>query len=708
VIIRKRNAKPRTEPLLVELLTEELPPRLVPRWQDFAVLLRDGLVEAELCEADVEATPYVTPRRVAALIARVLDRQPDRWTEIKGPPVKVIYGPDGKLVEKVAEGFARKCGVSVSKLKSGLKTVEDPRGAYVTYGFNRTGRTLAALLPGIVERALSALPVHKRMRWGAGEEEFVRPVHGLIMLHGTKVVPGRVLNLPAGNRTRGHRFLGKDVVLRSAADYEKLLAQRGKVAASYPQRRESIARALDRAVAKMDKGATWRIEGAEAVLDEVAAMVEAPQVQVGTFDKAFLEVPRECLVVSMQQHQRYFPVAGARGRLLPKFLFVANVPARAGGVVVRGNERVLRARLSDARFFYDQDRRTPLAKRVEGLASVVHHNRLGSQRDRVERLRALVRWMAPQAGADADVVDRAALLCKADLLTGMVGEFPELQGIMGRYYALHDGEPGAVAEAIGSHYRPRFAGDDIPADLPGALLSLADRFDALAGFFGIGEVPSGDKDPFGLRRAAIGVVRILSGHELPLPLDGLVRQALAGYGDRVRDAQADVENFVLDRLAAHLREQGYTALQVDAVVSLRPMRLDLVPRQMEAVRTFAGLPEAGSLAAANKRVVNILRQAEGRGESFGNATPEGLKERQELELLAALRETAETARRLYDQGDFTGYLRTFARLKAPVDAFFDSVMVMADDPDLRRSRLALLRELRTEMNRIADISRLAA
>jgi glycyl-tRNA synthetase beta chain len=561
----------------------------------------------------------------------------------------------------------------------------------------------------VVEAALRKLPVAKLMRWGAGEAEFVRPLHGLVMLHGARVVPGAVLGMKSGNRTLGHRFLCRGALAIPGADrYETVLEKRGRVIASFEKRRAAIERGLDRAAARIGRGATWRIGGANEVLDEVTSIVEFPQVQAGAFDENFLDVPRECLIVSMQQHQRYFPIAAGAGRLLGKFLFVANVPAGAGGPVARGNERVLRARLADARFFYVQDRKTRLDARVPQLAGVVFHNKLGSQLERVERIRQLAQTIAKSLKYDVAAAGRAAYLAKADLLTDMVGEFPELQGTMGRYYALHDGEPQAVADAIEEHYRPRFAGDAIPGGPVGTAVALADKLDTLAGMFGILQTPTGDKDPFGMRRAALGVVRILVERELPLSVYDLVKSAFADYRGRVGEATNFLETFIFERLAGYCRDLGYTTLEVDAVVSLRPALIHLVPRQLEAVRAFSALPEADSLVAANKRVANILRQAAAKGETFGRAEPGLLREDAERSLHEALRGASERAAQLSGAGDFTGCLKTLAVLKTPVDAFFDKVMVMVEDAALRRNRLALLAELRNEMNRLADISRLSA
>jgi glycyl-tRNA synthetase beta chain len=418
-------------------------------------------------------------------------------------------------------------------------------------------------------------------------------------------------------------------------------------------------------------------------------------------------VPQECLILTMRQNQKYFPLFDASGKLLPKFLIVSNMRLADPRHIIAGNERVIRPRLEDARFFYDQDRKVRLEERVAQLAKVVYHNKLGSQLERVERLEVLASTIAKELKADAAAAGRAARLAKADLLTGMVGEFPELQGVMGRYYALHDGESPVVADAIEAHYRPRFAGDRLPEGAIACALALADKLDALAGMFGIGQQPTGEKDPYGLRRAALGLIRIVVERQLAVSLPDLLQGASASYGGKVKDARADLQMFILDRFAGYLKDQGFSTLQVEAVLSQHPVQLRLVPQQLEAVKAFQSLPEAQSLAAANKRVANILRQAEAKGESFNHAEQKALKEPAERALFEALGTASSSANRLLERGDYAGYLKTLAVLKAPVDAFFDTVMVMAPEDALRRNRLALLRDLRDAMNRVADISKLA-
>ncbi len=526
----------------------------------------------------------------------------------------------------------------------------------------------------------------------------MRPVHGLVMLHGSKVVPGEVLGLKSGNKTRGHRFMGKsEITLGSADEYEKKLLDEGKVLADFGKRKAEIDKQLQAEAKKQNA----RLGEYQALLDEVTALVEHPSVYVGEFDKAFMEIPQECLILTMRQNQKYFPLFDADGKLLPKFLIVSNMQVADARHIIAGNQRVVRPRLEDARFFYNQDRKQRLEERVPLLAKVVYHSKLGSELERGQRIKLLAGKIARVLGADVLQAERAAELAKADLLTGMVGEFPELQGVMGRYYALHDKEPAAVADAIEAHYRPRFAGDRLPEGPIACAVALADKLDAMAGLFSIGQQPTGDKDPFGLRRAAIGAIRILVEHKLHLSLKELIHAAFEPFPSK---PHTQLRDFFFDRFGGYLKEQGYSTLQVDAVLSKQPVNLGVVPQQLEAVKAFQALPEAESLAAANKRIVNILKQAEAKGETF---TAGDLKEPAERALQEAIQSASAKAKPLYENGDYTGYLKAFAVLKAPVDTFFDKVMVMVDDEKLRSSRLALLRDLRESMNRVADLSKLA-
>lgn len=679
--------------LLVELLTEELPPKALQRLgQEFALKTLDGLVASGLVDAGADHTFFATPRRLAVRVSSVRERAPDTGREVQGPSVSAPA--------QAVAGFAKKCGVAVEALKK----QQTPKGEIYAARVTSIGQKLDDVLAGKIEAALKALPVPKLMRWGAGSAQFARPVHGLVMLHGSSIVPGAVLGITSSNKTLGHRFLaGGAITLKHAEDYESALGNQGKVIAGFAGRRAEISKQLVEAAA----GAALVAD--DALLDEITAIVEAPTAYAGEFSPEFLAVPEECLILSMQQHQKYVPLRdGKTGKLLPRFLFVSNIGASEPQEIIHGNERVLRARLSDAKFFYDQDRRTRLEARVPRLAHVVYHNQLGSQLERVERIQLLAGKIARELGADPQLAGRAAWLSKADLLTDMVGEFPELQGTMGCYYALHDGEPKEVADAIGAHYQPRFAGGELPRGNIAVAVALSDKLYSLAGLFGIRQMPTGDKDPFGLRRAALGVIRILIERDLPLSVHDLIDWAFAVYEGKIGGANTDLEMFIEERLNGYLRDRGYSALEVDSVLSVGHGRINDSVRQLEAVQAFSKLPEAQSLAAANKRVVNILKQAAAKGESFANVGLEELKEPAERALFEALAAASRRATPLFKQGDFTGYLKSFAVLKAPVDAFFDSVMVMVEDGALRRSRLALLADLREQMNRIADISKLAA
>jgi glycyl-tRNA synthetase beta chain len=675
--------------LLVEILTEELPPRSLRALSEaFAEKVSRELAQAKLREG-AGLRIFATPRRMAFSIAGVLDRAPDRDTE--------VTGPSAEAPAQAIAGFARKHGVTPEQ----LARRDSPKGPVVTARLRIKGTVLAGALAGMVEEALRGLPIPKMMRWGAGDAQFVRPVHGLVMMHGQEVVPGQVFGVASANVTRGHRFMGKRTIeLASAAEYAQRLASEGRVIADFAQRRAEIDRQLKAEAVKEHAS----LGGYADLLDEVTALVEYPQVYAGGFDAAFLEVPQECLILTMRQNQKYFPLFETSGRLKPRFLIVSNMKVDDPRHIIGGNERVVRPRLEDARFFYQHDRKQRLETRVPRLGSVVYHRKLGTQLERVERLQLLAGAIARELKTDAALSERAAWLAKADLLSGMVGEFPELQGVMGRYYALHDGEPREVADAIEAHYRPRFAGDALPEGPIACAVALADKLDSLAGLFSIGEAPTGEKDPYALRRAALGVVRVLVEQKLPLALPTLLDAAGAPFKGQGRAA---VQAFVFERARSYFREQGFSANEVEAVLALDPARLDLVPAQLEAVRAFSALPEAESLAAANKRVGNILRQAHAKGESFDGAEAVALKEPAERALFDALRESARRAGELFARGDYTGYLKTFAVLKSPVDAFFDSVMVMAEEASLRRNRLGLLRELQQSMNRIADLSKLA-
>jgi glycyl-tRNA synthetase beta chain len=694
----KKPASPPAATLLVEILTEELPPRsLEALARSFRDSLTHALESAGLRSSESGSRYFATPRRLAVAVSHV------RATAAASRDR--VLGPSAKAPAEAVAGFARKHGVTVEQ----LARVETPKGP--VYALERTlpGVVLAEVLASKVEAALKALPVPKLMRWGSGDAQFVRPVHGLVMLHGAKLIAGKVLGVESGRHTRGHRFMGKSrIALKDADGYEAQLRDAGMVLADFGARRAEIERQLQ-LKAKQLKAS---LGDTGALLDEVTALVEHPSVYAGQFEPAYLAVPQECLILTMRQNQKYFPLFDAAGRLLPRFLIVSNMQLADPRHVVSGNERVVRPRLEDARFFYDQDRKLRLEERLPQLAKVVFHHRLGSQGDRVQRTKILAGMVARLLGAadepaerTAELAERAAELSKADLLTGMVGEFPELQGIMGRYYALHDGEPPEVADAIEAHYRPRFAGDRLPESAVSCAVALADKLYLLAGFFGIGQQPTGEKDPYGLRRAALGVIRILVERAFPVQLNELVSAAYRALPKDIGQAQTDVIGFILERLRGYLAERGYTALEIEAVLSRAFVRLDQVPKQLEAVRAFSQLPEAPSLAAANKRIANILKQAGSVPAEFDPGLFTQAEERQLASAFASVQPGFESA---FRAGDYTGALRALAALKAPVDAFFDKVLVMDKDERVRQNRIGFLGKLHATMNRVADLSRLAA
>jgi glycyl-tRNA synthetase beta chain len=690
-----------TAPLLVELLTEELPPRALARLMEtFSRNLFEGLKEKNFLAAAAEPKAYATPRRLAVLISQVLEKQPDRQVERKGPAVATALDANGRPTPALI-GFAKSCGVELAKLE---KRAGD-KGEYFVYCSRQKGEALKQHLATIVETALKKLPIPKLMRWGEGEAQFVRPVHGVVLLHGNKTVPGTVLGLKSGNKTLGHRFLGKGpITIKQAKDYEKTLKQSGKVIASFDARRETIVKALDAAAKKL--GASWNLGKSDELVGEVTSLVEFPVVLAGGFDPAFLEVPKECLIISMQQHQKYFPLADKEGKLLPRFLFVSNMKAASPKEIIHGNERVLRARLSDARFFYDQDRKQRLADRLPRLGNVVYHNKLGSQLERVQRLEKLAGRIAQLLKADRAHAERAAQLCKADLLTEMVGEFPELQGIMGRYYAKYDHEPTVVADAVEQHYWPRTAGGELPKQPIAVCVALADKLDTLVGIYGIGLVPTGEKDPFGLRRAALGVVRILVEKSLALDVKDLLTSARSQFPNGViaDTVVQDLHGFMLERLKPYLKEKGFEADEIDAVVSLNPARLDQVLPRLKALKEFRALPEGQALAAANKRIRNILRQAGGTPSDKVDAGK--LAEPAERQLAEAVQTLEAQVAPLFRTGNYAGAMKHLAGLRPAVDEFFDKVMVMVDDSAVRDNRLALLNRLGNLFLNVADISRL--
>jgi glycyl-tRNA synthetase beta chain len=698
-----------TASLLVELFVEELPPKSLARLSEsFAEALAAGLRARGLTGDSHDVVAFGSPRRLGALVRHVAAQAADRTVSHKLMPASVGLAPDGSATPALQKKLAA-LGAGPQAVAS-LRRAVDGKAEALFLDAVQSGVTLAAGLQQSLDEAIEKLPIAKVMTYqladGWTDVRFVRPVHALVALHGDEVVDVQALGLRAGRETRGHRFEAAvdPIALQSAESYPMQLREEGGVIASFAERRAEISRQLARVAAQ--SGGTPVDD--PALLDEVTALVERPNVLLGQFDSAFLEVPQECLILTMKANQKYFPLLDNGGRLTNRFLIVSNIRPADPGAVIGGNERVVRPRLADARFFYDQDRKRTLASRVEGLSKVVYHGKLGTQGERVARVRAIAGSIGRQLGGEALArqADRAAELAKADLLTDMVGEFPELQGVMGGYYARHDGEPDAVAQAIEDHYRPRFAGDALPRGDVGTVVALADKLETLVGLFGIGQVPSGDKDPFALRRHALGVVRMLVEKSLPLDVPLLLDMAVPPFGGSIADPTVALAEFVYERFAGSLREQGFAAQEIDAVLSLRPPRLADVPARLSAVRAFAELPEAASLAAANKRVGNILRKADAPvAPGFERAL---LRDDAERALVAALADVEPASTAAFQRGDYTASLRALAALKAPVDTFFDRVMVNAEDRALRANRLGLLATLHAAMNRVADLSRLAA
>ena len=697
--------------LLVELFVEELPPKALKKLGEaFAAALAISLKNAGLAGSTATVTPYASPRRLAAHITDVAAVAADKPVVQKLMPVAVGLDASGNATPALLKKLAA-LGADDSCVAN-LRRENDGKADILFYDSLAKGATLAEGLQKAVEAALAALPIPKVMTYqlqdGWSSVNFVRPAHGLVALHGSEVVPVSVLGLTSGKATKGHRFEAAvdPVVIADADSYAATMLRDGSVIASFAERRDEIARQLEAAAAK----AGGKPIEDDALLDEVTALVERPNVLIGQFEEEFLAVPQECLILTMKANQKYFPLLDAAGKLTNKFLVVSNISPADTSAVIGGNERVVRPRLADAKFFFDQDRKKSLESRVAGLAKVVYHNKLGTQGERMQRVAAIARAIGQQLGGEnlALHAEQAAVLAKADLLTDMVGEFPELQGIMGRYYAQHDGLNADVADAIEDHYKPRFAGDSLPRGMVGTVVALADKLETLVGMFGIGQIPTGDRDPFALRRHALGVIRMLAEGNLDLPLNELLTVATGAFAavDGFKPAESALADFIYDRLAGNLREQGYSAQEVDAVVSQRPQRLGDIPKRLAAVRAFSALPEAAALAAANKRVGNILKKVDNPVEAVvDNAL---LKEAAEIALHDALVDVVPQADAAFVTGDYTESLTALAALRAPVDAFFDGVMVNADDPALRANRLGLLAKLHAAMNQVADLSRLSA
>ena len=698
--------------LLIELLTEELPPKALAKLgAAFAAGIVNGLKARDFLEADSVATAYSTPRRLAVSITKVRDTSPDKAIREKVLPVSVALDANGAgtapLAKKLAAlGFP---DVGVADLERAV----DGKAESFFYTYTAPGSALANGLQTVLEESAAKLPIPKLMSYqrpDGSSVQFVRPAHSLLALHGINIVPLTLLGLQAGRSSLGHRFLCADrahaVTLTHADNYADMLAAEGKVIVGNDARKDSIRAQL------LAKAGADLVLMPESLLDEVTALVEWPVVYECHFEDEFLAVPQECLILTMQTNQKYFALTDTGGKLRSRFLIVSNIDTATPEHIIGGNERVVRPRLADAKFFFEQDKKKTLHSRVELLKKVVYHNKLGTQYERTDRITALAGAIAKRIGADVALAERAALLAKADLLTDMVGEFPELQGIMGTYYARHDGEPDDVALAASEHYQPRFAGDALPSSSTGTVVALADKLETLVGIWSIGLQPTGDKDPFALRRHALGVLRMLLEKRLPLSISDLLADTASTFAGRPGfvDPGVEVKAFMLDRLRGILRERGFSPNEIEAVVAQNPDRLDDIVQRLEAVQAFAALPESASLAAANKRISNILKKNEEALSLVAAAgvNPALLQEPAEQNLAAAVLRVQPHIDAAFAGGDFAGTLKTLAQLRDEVDAFFNDVMVMAEDIALRNNRLALLSSLHGMLNRVADISKLAA
>jgi len=670
---------------LVEVGTEELPPKALRSLMDaFAENLTTAIDDERLLHGDVHA--YASPRRLTVLIEKLATAQDDRKLSQKGPPTKVAFDDSGKALPP-AIAFAKKLGVDVADLG---RTATN-KGEWLTYELLEAGKATSEIIPALIEKVLAALPIPRRMRWGAGDAEFVRPIHWVVLLHGKEAIDAQIMGIESGRTSQGHRFHSTgDINIPEPAKYLQTLEKQGRVIADFTRRRELI----EKAVAKKAQEAGGFVVDGDALFDEVTALVEWPVPILGSFGEEYLQLPRDVIISTLTRHQRYFPVADKNGVLLAKFITVANLESTDPDQVRDGNERVIHPRLADAAFFRDTDRKASLASHQDALRDVVYQRDLGSLHDRSQRIAALAGSIATSLDADVANVERAAMLCKCDLLTGMVGEFPELQGVMGGYYAVADGEPQAVADAIAEHYQPRFAGDKLPASVDGQILAVADKLDTMIGVFSIGKKPTGNRDPFGLRRAALGVVRILIECNIDIDLHALVDD--------------DVFAYICDRLRRYFldRDSTLSAETFDAVLARKPVSLVDFDRRLAAVQSFIKLDEAASLAAANKRIANILRKA---GDAVhGNDVDEKLlQEPAELALFAALTTASDAVQPMLAEHRYTETLHALASLREPVDRFFDGVLVMVDDAALKNNRLVLLGRLRALFLDVADISRLS-
>lgn len=691
------NNKP--QDLLIEIGTEELPPTALKRLATaFCQGIEAGLNKAQLSFYGIKR--YATPRRLALLITQLEAAQADKEVQRRGPALTAAFGDDG-CPTQAAVGFAKSCGVEVED----LERLETDKGAWLAYNILQKGQTTRELLPDIVQTALDQLPIPKRMRWGDLQAEFVRPVHWLVMLFGDDVVDCEILSVKAGRETRGHRFHHPgNLYLSEPKAYAPLLETEGRVIADFKERRDAIRAQVEEAAAQLKGEAVID----EDLLDEVTAMVEWPEAVTGNFDKRFLDVPPEVLISTMKSNQKYFHLVDKQGKLMPHFITVSNISSNNVDMVRKGNEKVVRPRLEDAEFFWNQDRKTRLDARIDSLANVVFQQKLGTLHDKVQRIARLARVIAEHLQQDAPMAERAALISKCDLMTDMVGEFPSLQGVMGRYYALHDGEDPQIAQAMDEQYQPRFAGDAVPASGMGQTLSIADKLDTLVGIFAINQIPTGDKDPFALRRAALGVLRIMIEKQLNLNLVQLLQKAADDYQQVLKnlDCAAVVDqcyDFIMERARGYFMEAGVAHDVFDAVLAQRPEEPFDFNERVTAVTAFRKLPEAESLSAANKRIANILKKVDKVDTRIDESL---LQDAAEKDLYQTLKQLTGTVTPLFDQRDYQQALSQLAQLREPVDRFFDDVMVMADDDNLKHNRLALLQSLRALFLQVADLSRL--
>ncbi len=689
-----------TQDFLVELGTEELPPKALKTLSEaFTQGIVKGLDTAGISYGAVES--FGAPRRLAVRIRDLAGAQPDKAIERRGPAVKAAFDDAGNPTRALT-GFATSQGVTPDQ----LDTLETDKGAWVIYRTVEKGKPTVELLPGLIEQSLAGLPIAKRMRWGAHRTEFVRPVHWVVLLFGNSVLNSPIMGLAPGNKTRGHRFhCPKSLIIPTPNDYEIVLKKEGWVIADFAERREKIRKGIN-AVAEQQGQGTAVIDN--DLLDEVTALNEWPVPLLGRFEERFLDVPPEALISSMKEHQKYFHVVDSEDRMLPLFITVANLESKDPAQVIAGNEKVIRPRLSDAAFFYQTDRKTRLEDRIEQLKPIVFQEKLGSLYDKSQRVAALAGKIAGAIGSDPALAERAAMLAKTDLVTEMVLEFTDLQGIMGQYYARHDNEHEDIAQALNEQYMPRFAGDQLPATMTGCAVAIADRLDSLVGLFGIDQPPSGTRDPFALRRASLGVLRIIIERSLPLDLQTCCEWAAENFQKLTTETPATaVVDYMLERFRAHYDEQGIGAEVYLAVHARRPTRPLDFDQRIKAVEAFRQMPEAQALAAANKRVSNILNK-QGGDQISNTVDPNLLQEDAEKALADKVEQQASKVLPLFEQGDYGSALASLATLRQPVDHFFEDVMVMAEDDAVRNNRLALLNQLRNLFLRVADISLLPA